>query len=99
MAYSGFDSNKPTDSDPYLSDDRGLLFDGKNDYVSVSGLMLNTSYTVSMWINPNGDGTLFNSSSRSSGEFHSFGLAANRARYQDTANDYIWVTTGEFVEN
>lgn len=98
-AYSGYDPIRVTDSDPYLSDDRGLFFDGKNDYVTVTGLMLNTSYTISMWVKPHGDGTLFTSSSRTSGDFYSFGLAANRAKYQDSYNDYTWVTTGEFVED
>lgn len=45
-AYSGYDPAGVTDSDPYLSDDRGLFFDGKNDYVTVTGLTLNTSYTI-----------------------------------------------------
>jgi hypothetical protein len=87
------------DSDPYVVDDRGLFFDGRNDYATIQGLVLNQSYTYTLWVKPHGDGTLVTSASRESGGYYAFGLSAFRTRYEDSFNGFSWMASTEFVEN
>lgn len=46
-------------SDPYLIDDRGLWFDGKYDFIIITGLKVHTKFAMSQWAKPHGSGTLF----------------------------------------
>lgn len=45
--------------DPLTIDDRGLWFDGNSHFLSVNGLTINHTFTMSSWIKPHGYGTLF----------------------------------------
>jgi hypothetical protein len=45
--------------DPFVIDDRGLWFDGKDDMAEIKGLRLHHSFTLDAWIRPHGDGTIF----------------------------------------
>jgi hypothetical protein len=59
--YQGADEGYES-ADPYLTDDRGLYFDGINDFATVRGLLIHDNFTISMWINPESSGTLYSSS-------------------------------------
>jgi hypothetical protein len=82
-----------------MVDDRGLLFDGINDYATMEGLLLNQSYTLNFWIKPHGDGTLFASTDRKSAGHYSFGISGFRTRYEDSFNDVVWTAGAELIEN
>lgn len=60
--YGGDGSESNDMTDPYAVDDRGLWFDGRYTYLTVSGLTLHLSSTQIFWTKPHGDGTLFSNS-------------------------------------
>jgi hypothetical protein len=99
MAYGSDDSSAIKTSDPYVVDDRGLWFDGRKTFATLEGLVLNQSYTYTMWVKPHGDGSLATVASKESDGYYVFGLAAFRARYADNFNRFVWNTSVEIVEN
>jgi hypothetical protein len=99
LAYGSDDHEVIKDSDPFVVDDRGWLFDGINDYASLEGLVLNTSYTYSFWVKPHGDGTLVTSASKNGSGFYAFGVSGFRTRYEDSFNGIVWNAGAGLVEN
>ena len=98
MAYTGASPNQYSTQDPYLSDDRGLYFDGKNDFVTLEGLMLNNNFTFAMWVKPHGDGTLFATADKNGPGYYSFGISGYRMKFTDGFHDDTWVTDVEPVD-
>ena len=98
LAYTGSSPNQYSNQDPYLSDDRGLYFDGKNDYVSLEGLMLNSSFTFALWVKPHGSGTLFTSADKNGPGYYSFGISGYRLKFNDGFHDDTWLSTVEPVD-
>lgn len=56
-------------AEPYLVDDRGLLFDGINDYMTVKGLIVHHTFAMTFWMNPTTSGTLYSSSAINDDKF------------------------------
>jgi hypothetical protein len=58
-----------------VSDDRGLWFDGKVDFMTLRGYIQHHTSTLMSWVKPQGFGVLYSSSSRDlDGQFRSFGV-------------------------
>jgi hypothetical protein len=62
--WGGDDRYTCCNEDPYYTDDRGLWFNGRIDFLQMHGLILHHTSTVTVWMKPHGDGTVFASSSK-----------------------------------
>jgi len=63
VVYGGYSADTLDKTDPYITDDRGLWFDGKYTFLTLERLVLHHSTTLEMWIKAHcSDGTLFSSS-------------------------------------
>jgi len=86
--WGGAERDKCQKDDPYPTDDRGLWFDGKMEYLTLQGLVLHHTSTVSLWVKPHGYGTLFSSSRRDDPDYAQtqirFGICENKLEFDDT---------------
>jgi hypothetical protein len=61
--FGGYFKDRLDKTDPYITDDRGLWFDGKYTFLTIENLALHHSCTVELWIKAHcSDGTLFSGS-------------------------------------
>ena len=60
--YGGEESAEIEEYDPYIIEDRGLWFDGQQQYNTIKNLTLSHDFTISSWIKPHGTGAIFSSS-------------------------------------
>jgi hypothetical protein len=49
-------------ADPYLVDDRGVYFDGINDFLTIHDLIVHHTFAMTFWMKPESSGTLYSSS-------------------------------------
>jgi len=78
-------------TDPFLTEDRGLWFDGKLQYLTVRGFTMHHSSTLDFWIKPHGYGTVF-SAARVDDEGCDLGyelaIQGGKAKFSDKTNEY-----------
>lgn len=91
----------PFDFDPYLTDDRGLWFDGKSNYMTSQMLSLHHTFTINTWIRPYGSGAIFSSSKNFDAEWNKslhWGITENRMEFEDRDNYFYFKTERESVD-
>jgi hypothetical protein len=91
--YGGSSKTSVVEDDPISIDDRGLWFDGAHHFLSVTGLTLHHTFSLSGWIKPHGAGIIFNAASdgnsTESGDF-----ALERSLYWSVAEYSVnWADT------
>lgn len=85
-------NNKTTEDfcDPFVSQDRGLWFDGMYSYATFEGLIVPANFELRMWIRAHGDGALFSSNrkvdDRSSEKFFALLIDNGKLTFADTAS-------------
>lgn len=78
-------------SEPYLVDDRGLFFDGINDFMTVKGLIVHHTFAMTFWMNPSTSGTLYSSATINDDKFEQFWairLEGKRVNFVDATNNF-----------
>lgn len=88
--HAGWDS-----SDPYLLDDRGLWFDGKYDFLLINNMTIRPLFGFSMWIRPQGSGTLYSVSRLNDPEkedYFALGIKGYRLNLKVTQSSYEFTT-------
>ena len=78
-------------TDPFLTEDRGLWFDGKLQYLTIRGFTMHHSSTIDFWLKPHGYGTVF-SAARVDDEGCDLGyelsIEGGKARFSDKTNSF-----------
>lgn len=102
ILYGGANETKiATDYDPYLTDDRGLYFDGKGNYLTAKMLTLHHTFTINTWIRPYGNGAIFSSSKNFDSAWNKsihWGITENRMEFEDRDHYFYFKTERESVE-
>lgn len=86
--------------EPFVIDDRGLWFDGKDDIARFSGLILHHTFSLEAWIRPHGDGAIFGVGEASHYEYsrvYYWGIEGGKILFSDLHYEEEFVCDSDLV--
>jgi hypothetical protein len=94
--FGGLDSTAMSREDPYAVDDRGLWFDGRYNYLTISGLVFGPYQTSIFWIKPHGDGVIMSNNNNSGNSSYTISVVGSFVVF-DTGSEE-WKPDVEIIE-
>lgn len=101
-AFGGANSLSAQREDPYQTHERGIYFDGKSTYLTLTGLTLPHMFFLSVLVKPMNSGALWSSSKIMDGEVQistHFGIIGKDVEFEEKEHGGYWRTHSEQVES
>ena len=98
--HSGLPGDLELMLEPFVIDDRGLWFDGKDDMARFDGLILNHTFSIEAWIRPHGDGAIFGVGDASHYEYsrvYYWGIEEGKILFSDLHYDEDYASENDLI--